>query len=172
MSELASAYPSKRAMTGDKQSEGAPARSAARLAAVQALYQMEATGAGVEATIREFEACRLGGEIEGEQLNKADAAFFADILRGAVETQSRLDPYLQRQLAANWKLARLDATVRAILRAGLYEMIRRPDVPFRVVIDEYVEIAKAFFEDGDEPGFVNGVLDAAAQAARDDEGSV
>lgn len=152
----------------DTRKEGAPPRSAARLAAVQALYQMEAGGQGVEATIREFKDFRLGQEIEGEQLHAADAAFFADILRGAVETQSRLDPYLQRQLAEGWRLSRLDATVRAILRAGLYEMIRRPDVPYKVVISEYVDVARAFFE-GDEPGFINAVLDAAAKEARSDE---
>ncbi len=146
----------------------APARSAARLAAVQALYQMETAGQGVEATIAEFKQHRLGGEIEGEALHAADAAFFSDILRGAVETQKRLDPYLQRQLADGWRLARLDATVRAILRAGLYELIRRADVPYKVVINEYVDIANAFFE-GDEPGFINAILDAAAKQAREDE---
>ncbi len=151
-----------------KGKERAPARSAARLAAVQALYQMETGGQGVDATIREFEDFRLGGELEGERVHAADKAFFADILRGAVETQKRLDPYLQRQLAKGWRLSRLDATVRAILRAGLYEMIRRADVPYKVVINEYVDIAKAFF-DGDEPGFVNAVLDAAAKEARNDE---
>ncbi|MEZ5892117.1 MAG: transcription antitermination factor NusB [Parvularculaceae bacterium] len=151
--------------------EGAPARSAARLAAVQALYQMETAGQGVEDTIREFKEHRLGKVIEGAAMHDADAAFFADILRGAVETQGKLDPYLQRQLAENWRLSRLDATVRAILRAGLYELIRRPDVPYKVVINEYVEIARAFF-DGDEPGFINAVLDAAAKAARSDEVSV
>ncbi|WP_428408347.1 transcription antitermination factor NusB [Hyphococcus sp.] len=155
--------------TGEKNiREGAPSRSAARLAAVQALYQMEAGGQGVEATIREFKDFRLGGDIEGEKLHAADAAFFADILRGAVETQSKLDPYLQRQLAEGWRLSRLDATVRAILRAGLYELIRRPDVPYKVVINEYLDVARAFFE-GDEPGFINAVLDAAAKEARSDE---
>ena len=156
------------AVKNDNQKEGAPPRSAARLAAVQALYQMETTGQGVEATIREFKDFRLGQDIEGEKLHAADAAFFADILRGAVETQGKLDPYLQRQLAEGWRLARLDATVRAILRAGLYEMIRRADVPYKVVINEYVDVARAFF-DGDEPGFVNAVLDAAAKEARSDE---
>jgi transcription antitermination protein NusB len=151
-----------------KGSEGAPARSAARLAAVQALYQMETSGQGVEATIREFIAFRLGGDIEGERLHKADAAFFADILRGAVETQRQLDPYLERQLAKGWKLSRIDSTARAILRAGLYELIRRPDVPCKVVINEYIDIANSFFSD-DEPKFINGVLDAAARAARSDE---
>ena len=155
----------------DPQTEGAPPRSAARLAAVQALYQMESGGQGVEATIREFRDFRLGQEIEGEKLHAADAAFFADILRGAVDAQSRLDPYLSRQLAEGWRLSRLDATVRAILRAGLYEMIRRPDVPYKVVINEYVDIARAFF-DGDEPGFINAVLDAAAKEARSDEVTV
>lgn len=147
---------------------GAPARSAARLAAVQALYQMEASGLGVEAVISEFAEHRLGRDIDGAQLHKADKTFFADILRGAVETQRRLDPYLERQLAAGWKLTRIDATARAILRAGLYELIRRADVPAKVVIDEYLDIANAFF-DGDEPKFINAVLDAAAQEARSDE---
>lgn len=148
--------------------ESAPSRSAARLAAVQALYQMETAGQGVEATIREFKDHRLGREIEGERIHAADFAFFSDILRGAVETQERLDPYLQRQLAQGWRLSRLDATVRAILRAGLYELIRRTDVPYKVVINEYVDIANAFF-DGDEPGFINAILDTAARQARDDE---
>lgn len=152
----------------NKRKESAPSRSAARLAAVQALYQMETAGQGVEATIREFKDHRLKGEIEGQRMHDADAAFFSDILRGAVETQKRLDPYLQRQLAEGWRLSRLDATVRAILRAGLYELIRRVDVPYKVVINEYVDIANAFF-DGDEPGFVNAILDAASKEAREDE---
>ena len=147
---------------------GAPARSAARLAAVQALYQMEAAGQGVEATIREFEEFRIGQDLEGEKLHPADRAFFADILRGVVDAQDRLDPYLERQLAKGWRLPRLDATARAILRAGLYELVRRADVPAKVVIDEYLDIANAFF-DGDEPKFINGVLDAAAHQARADE---
>lgn len=154
--------------SGDHKGEGAPARSAARLAAVQALYQMEAAGLGVEATIREFQTYRLGGDIEGERLHDADGKFFADILRGAVETQHRLDPYLERHLAAGWRLSRIDATARAILRAALYELVRRPDVPAKVVINEYLDIAHAFFE-GDEPSFINGVIDAAAKDARSDE---
>ncbi len=144
------------------------ARSAARLAAIQALYQMETAGVGVESTIQEFIAHRLGNEIDGVNFHEADAEFFADILRGAIEAQSRIDPYIERQLAKNWTLARLDATARAILRAGLFELIQRPDVPFCVVIDEYVEIANDFF-DGDEPRFINAVLDAAAREARKDE---
>lgn len=154
--------------TNSEKTQSAPSRSAARLAAVQALYQMETTSQGVEATIREFKEFRLGRDIEGERIHAADAKFFGDILRGTVESQHRLDPYLQRQLAAGWKLKRIDATARAILRAALYELIRRPDVPARVVIDEYLNVANAFFE-GDEPKFINGVLDSAAKAARADE---
>jgi len=148
--------------------KGAPARSAARLAAVQALYQMETAGQGVEATIREFEAHRLDGDMEGAQLHAADRAFFADILRGAVARQEALDALTARHLAAGWKLSRIDATARATLRAGLYELKARPDVPAKTVIDEYVEIASAFFS-GDEPKFVNAVLDAAARETRADE---
>ena len=151
-----------------RDNDGAPARSAARLAAVQALYQMDTTGQGVEAVIAEFTDHRLGRDMEGEKLHAADAKFFSDILRGAVESQSRLDPYLQRQLASGWTLKRIDSTARAILRAGLYELIRRPDVPFRVIINEYMDVANAFF-DADEPKFINGVLDNAARAARSDE---
>lgn len=149
--------------TGDRKD-----RTAARLAAVQALYQMEAAGAGVESVIREFNAHRLGADIEGVSIHDADAEFFADIARGVIESQRRIDPVIERNLAKNWTLARLDATARAILRAGVFELSRRADVPYRVVIDEYVEIANAFF-DGDEPRFINGVLDAAAREARAEE---
>lgn len=156
-------------MTANKNSgKSAPARSAARLAAVQALYQMEMSGVGVEAIIREFSEFRLGREVDGELMQRADETFFADILRGTVEAQGRLDPYLEQNLASGWTLKRIDSTARAILRAGLYELIRRPDVPFRVVIDEYLEIANAFFE-GDETKFINGLLDKAARDARNDE---
>lgn len=143
-----------------------PERSAARLAAVQALYQMEQSGAGVESVIAEFVEHRLGRSIEGGELHQADAAFFADIARGVVEAQRRIDPLIERHLARTWTLSRIDATARAILRAGVYELVRRADVPPRAAIDEYVEIAKAFF-DGEEPRFVNGVLDAVARDARD-----
>lgn len=143
-------------------------RSAARLAAVQALYQMEQSGAGVEGVIAEFVDHRLGRPIEGDEVHEADAEFFAEIARGVVEAQRHIDPVIERNLARNWTLSRIDATARAILRAGVYELVRRADVPPRATIDEYVEIAKAFF-DGDEPRFVNGVLDAVAKDARADE---
>ncbi|MEL6212936.1 MAG: transcription antitermination factor NusB [Pseudomonadota bacterium] len=142
------------------------ARSAARLAVVQALYQMEATGAGVETVIAEFGAHRLGGDVDGVALYDADTDFFESVLRGVVETQGRIDPYIERHLADNWSLKRLDATARAILRSAIYELIRLMEIPERVVIDEYIDIAKAFFEDEAEPKFINGLLDAAARDAR------
>ena len=137
----------------------------ARLAAVQALYQMETGGAGVESVIREFSDHRFGGDMEGEQLAQADEAFFAALVRGVVEGQTTIDRAVANRLAEGWRLERLDATLRAILRAGAYELFRRPDVPTEVAINEYVEIAKSFFE-GPEPGFVNGALDAIARDAR------
>jgi len=141
------------------------ARTVSRLAAVQALYQMEMTGAGVEAVIREFSDHRFDRDIEGELLAQADEAFFADLIRGAVGQQAEIDKAVTGRLASNWKLERLDATARAILRAGAWELIHRPDVPLEVAIDEYVEIAKSFFE-GPEPGFINGALDGIARDAR------
>jgi len=141
------------------------ARSVARLAAVQALYQMEVSGAGAEAVIREFSEHRFDRDLEGLTLASADEAFFADIVRGVVANQREIDAAVARRLAVGWKLERIDATVRAMLRAGAYELAHRPDVPTEVAIDEYVELAKSFFE-GPEPGFVNGALDAVAQDVR------
>jgi N utilization substance protein B len=147
----------------------------ARLAAVQALYQMELGGTGVEAVVREFADHRFGAEPEGPStsetppldnvLAEADEAFFADIVRGVVADQATIDRAIVRRLAQGWKLERLDATVRAILRAGAFELMRRTDVPAEVVIDEYVELAKAFFDPA-EAGFVNGALDAIARDVR------
>jgi N utilization substance protein B len=146
------------------------ARSVARLAAVQALYQMEVSGAGVEAVVREFSDHRfdraLGGEEgEGAPLAAADEAFFAELVRGVVEQQRGIDPAIARRLAQGWRLDRLDATVRAILRAGAFELSHRPDVPVEVVINEYVDLARSFFE-GPEPGFVNAALDGLARDVR------
>lgn len=142
----------------------------ARLGAVQALYQMEHSGQGVEAVIREFEDFRLGGELDGTLMRDADHGFFADIVRGVVETQRGIDPFIQKHLSEGWTLKRLDATARAILRCGIFELVRRPDVPWKVVVDEYVEIANSFFEQGEtEPRFINGVLDASAKEIRADE---
>src|SRR5687768_16042661 len=144
-------------------------RSVARLAAVQALYQMEVSSIGVEHVIREFTDHRfdraLDGGDDGVTLASADEGFFAELVRGVVAEQKRIDAAIVKRLAENWKLERLDATVRAILRAGAFELAHRPDVPTEVVIDEYVEVAKSFFE-GTEPGFVNGALDAVARDVR------
>ena len=140
------------------------ARAVARLAAVQALYQMEVSGIGSEAVIREFVDHRFEGDLEGEALAPADQPYFNAIVRGAVEHQVGIDRAIVRRLAENWRLERLDATLRAILRAGAFELIHG-EAPTEVVIDEYVEMAKSFFE-GPEPGFVNGALDAIARDAR------
>lgn len=144
---------------------GRQARSVARLAAVQALYQMEVSSAGAEAVIREFADHRFDRDLDDMTLAGADEAFFADLVRGVVAHQREVDAAVARRLAQNWRLERIDATVRAILRSGAYELAHRPDVPTEVVIDEYVELAKSFFE-GPEPGFVNGALDGVAQDVR------
>jgi transcription antitermination protein NusB len=144
---------------------GRQARSVARLAVVQALYQMETAGAGVETVIREFTDHRFDRDLEGETLAQADEAFFAALVRGVVADQAQVDPAISRRLASGWRLERIDATARSILRAGAYELISRGDVPAEVVIDEYVEIAKSFFE-GPEPGFINAALDAIARDER------
>ncbi|MBQ1541073.1 transcription antitermination factor NusB [Caulobacter sp. CCUG 60055] len=141
------------------------ARSVARLAAVQALYQMEVSGAGAEIVVREFSDHRFDGDIEGQPLAEADEAFFGEIVRGVVGDQATIDKAIARRLAQGWRLERIDATLRAIFRAATFELSRRSDVPVEVVIDEYVEIAKSFF-DGPEAGFVNGALDAIARDER------
>jgi N utilization substance protein B len=140
-------------------------RGVARLAAVQALYQMEVGGAALPEIIAEFEVHRLGKEIDGEQYRDADAAFFRDVVGGVVEGQRTLDPAVDGALTGDWPLPRVDATMRAILRAGAFELAHRPDVPARVVITEYVDVAKAFF-DGEVPAMVNAVLDTLARKMR------
>jgi N utilization substance protein B len=137
-------------------------RGAARLAAVQALYQMDVGRQSLEETLAQFNTYRLGREIEGEQYLPADADFFGQIVRGVIKAQLEIDPLIDSALADGWPMARIDATLRAILRAAGFELLRRPDIPHGVVITEYVDIAKAFFE-GEVPGLVNGVLDAVAR---------
>jgi len=149
----------------DMPKAGRRARTIARLAAVQALYQMDISGAGSEAVIREFSDHRFDADIEGEVLAEADEAYFADIVRGVVANQVEIDRAVVRRLAEGWRLERLDATVRAILRAGAWELAHSPDVPLEVVIDEYVELAKAFF-DAAEARFVNAALDGIARDVR------
>ena len=146
----------------------ASSRSAARLAAVQALYQMDMTGIDLNEVIAEFEAHRLGQEIEGCQYAGAEAAFFRDLVIGVVREQLKIDPLIDKQLAEGWRLTRVDSILRAILRAGAYEILQRSDVPARVTISEFVDIAHAFFAE-DEPKVVNGILDGIARKARPKE---
>jgi N utilization substance protein B len=143
-------------------------RNAARLAAVQALYQMEIGGKGVIDALAEFEAFWMGREVEGVQFGEAESAFFRDILAGTVREQGRIDRTIDEALAAGWPLTRIEAVLRAILRAGTYELLYRRDVPARAAISEYVEIAHGFYGE-DEPGLVNGVLDGIARRERSDE---
>jgi transcription antitermination protein NusB len=140
-------------------------RSAARLAAVQALYQMEITGKGLKDTRAEFESFWIGNEIEGVQYKDAETAFFSDILTGVVSAQGPIDRSIDKALTADWPLARIDSVMRAILRAGAYELNQRADVPARVSIKEYVDIAGAFFGP-EESGMINAVLDALARQCR------
>jgi N utilization substance protein B len=144
-------------------------RGAARLAAVQALYQMDVGRQTLEDTLSQFSAVHLGREIEGEEYLPADADFFRQIVSGVIKAQLEIDPAVDKALAASWPMGRIDATLRAILRAAAFELLRRKDIPSRVVITEYVDVAKAFYED-DAPKMVNGVLDQVAKAAgRDNE---
>ncbi|WP_412051796.1 MULTISPECIES: transcription antitermination factor NusB [unclassified Hoeflea] len=142
-------------------------RGAARLAAVQALYQMDIGGAGVLEIVAEYEDHRLGGEIDGDQYRPADAAWFRAVVSGVVENQRALDPVIRASLNEDWPLSRLDATLRAILRAGAWELSAKKDVPFAVIVTEYVDVARAFF-DGEEPKIVNAVLDRLARTYRED----
>ncbi|MEL6482388.1 MAG: transcription antitermination factor NusB [Pseudomonadota bacterium] len=141
------------------------ARSAARLAAVQALYQMEIAGTPLPEVRREFETHRLGAEIEGATYAEADVEHFRNVLAGVVKAQVRIDQMTDRALVEKWPLGRIDATLRALFRAAGHELIARQDIPPKVVIGEYVDVAKAFFS-GKEPGLVNGVLDHMAREAR------
>lgn len=141
------------------------ARTVARLAAVQALYQMELAGEGVETVISEFSNHRFDSDIEGEPLAEADEEWFGDIVRGVIESQREIDAAVKARLASNWRLERLDATLRALLRSGAWELAHKPEVPREIVIDEYVELAKAFFDEADAK-FVNAALDGVARDVR------
>jgi transcription antitermination protein NusB len=142
------------------------ARSASRLGAVQALYQMEVSDQGSEAALREFLDHRLGAVIEGDRYAEADTKFFTALVRGVVERQDEIDRILATSLVKGWELERLDTTLRAALRTATYELIARDDVPPKVIIDEYVEIARAFFDEGEELSFLNGVLHRIAMTHR------
>lgn len=153
---------------GSESPRKANRRGAARLAAVQALYQMDIAGAGLNDIFAEFESHWLGGEVEGDTYLPAEAAFFRDVVSGVVRDQTRLDPLVDEALAKGWPLKRIDAIIRAVMRAGAYELEHRKDVPARVVVTEYVDVANAFV-DREETGMVNAVLDQLARRFRADE---
>ena len=140
-------------------------RSAARLAAVQALYQQEMEGTPIARLLREFHEHRLGAIIEEEQYFDAERDFFDDVVTGVDSRRPEIDEAIAAKLAEGWSLERLDRPMRAILRAGTYELLARKDVPVGSVISEYVDVAHAFY-DKRESGFVNGLLDAVAKEAR------
>ncbi len=141
------------------------ARAAARLAAVQALYQHELEGTALARLLDEFHQHRLGAEIEGDQYAKAEAAFFDDLVTGTLARRDEIDALIAERLAEGWSLERLDKTMLQILRAGTYELLARADVPTGTAISEYVDVAHAFFEKR-EAKFVNGVLDGVAKLVR------
>jgi len=140
-------------------------RSAARLAALQALYQLEITGHDTSDVIEEFVEHRFGRDGDSGEADVEDRAFFAEIVRGVLQHQVEIDRAIAQSLASGWTLARIDSILRACLRAASFELIARPEIPAKVVIDEYVELARDFFS-GDEPGFVNAVLDRMARLKR------
>jgi transcription antitermination protein NusB len=149
----------------DDEARKANRRGAARLAAVQALYQMDLAGTGLNEILAEFESYWIGREVEGEQYLPAEAAFFRDIVSGVVREQRELDPLIDEALSTNWPLKRIEAVLRAAMRAGAYELTHRRDVPARVVVAEYADVAAAFVE-RDETGMVNAVLDHLARRLR------
>ncbi len=140
-------------------------RSAARLAAVQALYQQEMEGTPLAKLLHEFHQHRLGATIDGIEYADAEVDFFDDLVSGANARASELDTLIAGKLGKGWSLARLDKPMKAILRAGAYELLARPDIPAASVLNEYVDVAKAFY-DARETGFVNGLLDALAKDLR------
>ncbi|PXA88042.1 transcription antitermination factor NusB [Caulobacter sp. D4A] len=153
------------AKEGEHPVKPANQRGAARLAAVQALYQMDVGGTGVLEVVAEYETHRLGQELDGDTYLKADASWFRSIVAGVVRDQVKIDPLIRASLQEDWPLSRLDSTLRAILRAGTFELLERKDVPIAVIVTEYVEIAHAFFGE-EEPRIVNAVLDRIAKQVR------
>ncbi|MGI3167974.1 transcription antitermination factor NusB [Pseudooceanicola sp. C21-150M6] len=140
-------------------------KSASRLYAVQALFQMEAAGQTVDRVINEFEDFRFGASYEGDEMQEGDPDLFRHLMRDAVNYQAKIDQMTDRALVAKWPIARIDPTLRALFRAAGAELVQS-DTPPKVVIKEFVEVAAAFFPDGKEPKFVNAVLDHMAREAR------
>lgn len=152
-------------LSDSKPVKSANKRGSARLSAVQALYQMDIGGVGLTEVVAEYENFRLGREIDGETYLDADVSWFRGIVGGVVKDQKQIDPLIHQALTDDWPLSRIDSTLRATLRAAVFELTKRTDVDARVVVSEYVEVAKAFF-DADEPKMVNGVLDRIARRLR------
>jgi len=148
-----------------KTNERSRARSAARLAAAQALYQQEMEGTALAQLLDEFHQHRLGATIEDVEYAAAEVSFFDDLVTGVDARREEVDAAITARLASGWTLDRLDRPMRQILRVGAYELLARPDVPTATVISEYVDVADAFYEKR-EKGFVNGVLDGIAKAVR------
>ncbi len=140
-------------------------RSATRLGVVQALYQMDTGETPIDRVIEEFHQHRFGVDVDGIMLPLGDEALFDDILRGVVEHQVEVDRSINAVLKEGWRLDRLDSTIRAILRAGAFELLHRTDIPPKVSITEYIHVAQGFFDD-EEVGFVNGALDRLAKTHR------
>ena len=140
-------------------------RSAARLAAVQALYQHEMEGTPIPRLLREFHEHRLGATIEDQEYVDAERSFFDDVVSGVSARRTEIDGKIAEKLADGWSLERLDKPMRALLRAGTYELLARADVPVGSVISEYVDVAHAFY-DKKESAFVNGLLDSVAKSVR------
>lgn len=143
-------------------------RGSARLAAVQAIYQMDLSSSPVGEVVQEYENLRIGQEVDGDTYLEADLGWFRGIVAGVVELQNELDPMINNALPADWPLSRIDTLLRAVMRGGSFELLKRKDVPAKVVINEYLDVAKAFFEE-DEPRLVNGVLNRIARELREDE---
>jgi N utilization substance protein B len=155
-------------VSGAPKEKKANRRGAARLAAVQALYQMDVAGTDLTEILAQFESHWIGREVEGEQYLPAEGAFFRDLVGGVVAEQRQLDPMIDRALAKSWPLRRIEALLRAMLRAGAFELQAKNDIPARVIVSEYVDIAHAFVN-REETGMVNAVLDQLARELRADE---
>ena len=143
-------------------------RGAARLAAVQALYQMDMSDVTISDVVAEYENLRIGQEVDGDEYLEADLGWFRGIVSGAVAEQGKLDPLIHKTLPDDWPLARIHTLLRAVLRSGTFELMKRNDVPAKVIINEYLDVARAFFGE-DEPKLVNGVLDGIARELREGE---
>ena len=143
-------------------------RGAARLSAVQALYQMDISDAGISQVVEEYENLRIGQDVDGDEYLEADVSWFRGLVAGVVNEQKTLDPLIHEALPEDWPLSRIDVLLRSVMRCGVFELMKRKDVPIKVVISEYLEVSKAFFGE-EEPRLVNGVLDRIARQVRSDD---